>query len=52
MTEREACNACGATDYKGELRICPWCENTKCSHCDMGVGCRCAACEEEALDES
>ena len=42
------CNACGEKyDDESSLKICPWCEGTKCEHCDMGDNCACMACEEE-----
>lgn len=41
------CEACGATDYDGELRTCPHCERSKCSRCDMGNDVGCAMCEIE-----
>lgn len=45
--QKPECNACGATDYEGELRECPYCGSTKCSVCDMGDNCECPACPEE-----
>lgn len=43
--KKPECPACGARDYEGELRECPWCSSLKCSHCDMGDDTSCIACE-------
>jgi hypothetical protein len=45
------CNACGSSDYDGDLRECPHCGSTKCSRCDMGDDVECAACPDEETDE-
>lgn len=45
--EKEPCNACGSTDYTGTLKTCPYCDGTKCSHCNMGDDVECPACENE-----
>jgi len=41
------CTCCGATEYEGELRVCPWCDSEKCSICDMGDSVGCVICDNE-----
>jgi len=41
------CPACGATEYEGELTVCPHCDSLKCSQCDMGDDTACITCEGE-----
>jgi hypothetical protein len=39
------CECCGADDYEGELKDCPYCGAQKCPTCDMGDNVGCALCE-------
>ena len=47
MVYKEECNGCGADDYEGALKECPFCLETKCEYCDMGDDVFCISCEGE-----
>lgn len=47
IDKKPECSGCGADDYDGDLRFCPYCESEKCSRCDMGDDVACVTCEGE-----
>jgi len=49
--KKEECPACGASDYVGELKECPYCHGMKCSKCDMGKGVGCVACDNDEEED-
>ena len=49
--QKQVCMGCGSTDYKGELRYCPHCGTSKCSHCDMGDDVECPNCPDEFSED-
>ena len=48
---KPTCPGCGATEYKGSLEVCSFCDGMVCSNCDKGESEPCRRCQSDPTDD-